>query len=97
MQRHPVTSIVTSSTSGRGRAWYSCYLTAAHRRRTRFYFSSGSLSPGAFFLLLVDLGSGAAVSGMRIEINTGRQKASRVQGRGGVGRFVLGISDPNAK
>ena len=36
---------------------YSCYLTAACRRR------------GVFFL--VDLGRGAAVGGMRIEINTG--------------------------
>ena len=47
---------------------YSCYLTAACCRR------------GRIFLLLVDLGSGAAISGMRIEINTGRQKASRVEG-----------------
>ena len=47
-------------------------------------YDSGSSSPGAFFLLLVDLGSGAAVSGMRIEINTGCQKASRVEGGGSI-------------
>ena len=42
---------------------YSCYLTAACRRR------------GVFFLL-VNLGPGAAVSGMRIEINTGPSSIS---------------------
>ena len=34
-------------------------------------FDSGSSSPGAVFLLPVDLGLGAAVGGMRLEINTG--------------------------
>ena len=38
---------------------YSCYLTAAGCRW------------GRFFLLLVDLGPGAAANGMQIEINTG--------------------------
>ena len=62
MQRHSVSSIVITSTSWRGtvvNTGYSCYLTAARRRRAQFLF------------FLVDLGPGAAVSGMRIEINTG--------------------------
>merc|ERR1711978_800436 len=37
---------------------YTCYLSAAHRRRGRFF-------------LLLDLGPGAAAGGMGIEINTG--------------------------
>ena len=37
---------------------YSCYLSAARRRRGRFF-------------LLLDLGPGAAACGMGIEINTG--------------------------
>ena len=36
---------------------HTCYVTAARRR--------------GFFFLLVDLGPGAAVGGMRLEINTG--------------------------
>ena len=37
---------------------YSCYLSAARRRRGRFF-------------LLLDLGPGAAAGGMGLEINTG--------------------------
>ena len=48
LQRHPVSSIVTTSMSWRGtvvNTGYSCYLTAARRHRGRF-FSSSSSGPG---------------------------------------------------
>ena len=44
--------------------WYSC------KHWVQLLFDSGLSSRGAFFSL-VDLGLGAAVGGMRIEINTG--------------------------
>ena len=46
-------------------SWNSCNLSK------QLLFDSDSSSPGVFFLLLVDMGLGAAVGGMRLEINTG--------------------------
>ena len=45
-------------------SWNSCNLSK------QLLFDSDSSSPGVFFLLLVDMGLGAAVGGMRLEINS---------------------------
>ena len=88
MQRHPVSRIVTTSTSWRGtvvNTGYSCYLTAARRRRAQFLF------------FLVDLGPGAAVCGMRIETNTG-YSCNLTAARSRQGQFLslvdLGLGAP---
>ena len=91
MQRHPVSRIVTTSMSWRGtvvNTGYSCYLTAARRRRAQFLF------------FLVDLGPGAAVCGMRIETNTG-YSCNLTAARSRQGQFLslvdLGLGAPTDK
>ena len=86
-----IITTTTTTTSWRGtvvNTGYSCYLTAARRRRAQFLF------------FLVDLGPGAAVCGMRIETNTG-YSCNLTAARSRQGQFLslvdLGLGAPTDK